>query len=286
MSMMTIDRKCLVCEESLAGRHPAAKYCTLKCKNSKQFWGTYCEVCFGEIVVNPSTKKTKFCSWDCRFLSENPLYKRDYFSTPNLENCYWAGFIAADGCVHEAKKGKPQLLVGLAAKDAQHVENLRAAIGAGNISYATQHVKGYDKAYPQVRYQLRSNEICYDLARVFNITPRKTKTLTPPDLSGDLAYAYIAGYIDGDGSYTHSRHNPRLVITGTQSMMLWIDSFFGGRKEPRMHNGVYAIYYNGPDAIGVEDSFRNLPLPFLDRKKGLWSRMDGLRNYKSESIKE
>lgn len=32
-------------------------------------------------------------------------YNDNYFRTPNLENSYWAGFIAADGCVYKGHTG-------------------------------------------------------------------------------------------------------------------------------------------------------------------------------------
>ena len=48
----------------------------------------------------------------------------DYFATPTMENCYWAGFIAADGCVSE-KRGV--LYLYQAARDV--IERFSACIG-------------------------------------------------------------------------------------------------------------------------------------------------------------
>ncbi|NYO85812.1 hypothetical protein G4A66_28110, partial [Escherichia coli] len=68
-------------------------------------------------------------------LSHLRTYKRNdsYFSTPNLENCYWAGFIAADGNI---RQNNQTFAIALAKKDRQHLEQFKKNIQyTGPISY-------------------------------------------------------------------------------------------------------------------------------------------------------
>ena len=44
----------------------------------------------------------------------------NFFEKTDVLNCYWAGFIAADGCIIEGKK-QNQLSIGLAKKDFNHL---------------------------------------------------------------------------------------------------------------------------------------------------------------------
>jgi hypothetical protein len=48
-----------------------------------------------------------------------------YFSTLTLENCYYAGFLAADGCIT-----KNQLIVGLSEIDKKWLENFKSSLNA------------------------------------------------------------------------------------------------------------------------------------------------------------
>ena len=47
----------------------------------------------------------------------------DFFNNPNILNCYWAGFIAADGCI--GRRNNNVLSIGLSSKDKQHLETFK-----------------------------------------------------------------------------------------------------------------------------------------------------------------
>lgn len=273
------DRRCLTCDTDISQKHKVAKYCSDECRRAPRFWGRYCEFCNKELVVSPPEKNTaRFCGSRHRYLYENPNFKENFFKKPTLENSYWAGFIAADGCIYKSKSGKRELLIGLAEVDKDHLLKFKSAIGAGNINNSVNTTAG--KGYVQSKYQLYSDDVCQDLENLFGIVERKSLILEPPNLNGDLALAYIAGYIDGDGCYTHTNNTPRLTITGTRDVLLWISKQFNKEKEPKLYKKIYNLYYNGPDAIEAWNSYRALDVPFLERKKEKWLKMDNLKNYK------
>src|ERR1035437_6230433 len=61
----------------------------------------------------------------------------NYFNAPSNENCYWAGFIAADGNIHSKKKRLLRLK--LQEKDKNHLEKYIKCLNfSGHISTITK----------------------------------------------------------------------------------------------------------------------------------------------------
>jgi hypothetical protein len=141
-----------------------------------------------------------------------------FFSKPNEINSYWAGFIAADGCIIDTDRSK-RLSINLSSKDKNHLVLLSNLLDVPLYTYKT-------KQHDVSRLSLRSNKLCLDLENNFNITPRKSLTLKPPKLSAKLQRSFISGYFDGDGSLYVIRNKrytyPGLSILGTEAMLLWI----------------------------------------------------------------
>jgi hypothetical protein len=106
------------------------------------------------------------------------------------EKAYWLGFIAADGCV-STDQGY-FLHIALQCSDEEH---LKQFLGALKATHPIQH---YPK-YPHIT--IGSKELIQDLGQ-WGITPRKTYTLTWPQLPGHLIRHYIRGFVDGDGCWS------------------------------------------------------------------------------------
>ena len=272
-------KNCLACDKKITFPRRNQEFCSSECRKIKKYYGTHCEWCDAKLVI-PGSKKneTKCCSLSCarqlRYKKENPAYNEDYFTDPNLVNSYWAGFIAADGSVAKVRD-TGRLTIKLSSRDKSHLEKIQKEIGAGNIYTFLQTLRGSDKVYEMSRYQLHSDKVFNDLGQVYNVHPAKTLTHKPPDLSGDLAYAFIAGYIDGDGSYSHAKGKyPVLSILGTPEFLSWIYSVYGVNREPKeTHTKIHAITFCGDAALKVRESYRNLNLPLLDRKKNRWEEI-------------
>lgn len=267
-------RRCENCKDDISHKRSDARYCSKKCRDSPQFWGTFCAQCGDKLFVKKEEASViKTCSAKCRALLKNPNFDENFFSEPNLENSYWAGFIAADGCVYHGG-GKHKLSIALKSTDEEHLKSLQSIIGAGTLHRGWSYSKERDKVYHNVRYVLYSKTICSDLKRVFNVTERKSLTLEPPiGLKAVNALAFVAGYIDGDGSYTKSGTRPILKIAGTRSMLEWIVrsvGFSGGWENRITH---HVVYFSPNDSIRIRDSIHKLNLPLLDRKISRWEQM-------------
>jgi hypothetical protein len=163
-------------------------------------------------------------------LKKKYSYNEDYFSKLTLESCYWAGFIAADGCLFEPRKS---LSISLAIKDKQHLIKFKEAIeftGKVKESYTTCNGKKFKICTLRI---YNCGNIWKDLINIFNITPKKSLTLVPPNLNiNSLIEAFIIGYIDGDGSIGEQRLSSNLNDTlyfnviGTNNLLSWIKSYF------------------------------------------------------------
>ena len=93
-------------------------------------------------------------------------YKRQYnvddnfFNKPNIINCYWAGFIAADGCITGRNKNK--LYIGLSSKDKQHLEVFKKTI-CFDGPILENIIKRGDKEFHTSTISITSQKIADDL---------------------------------------------------------------------------------------------------------------------------
>ncbi len=189
----------------------------------------------------------------------------DYFGILNEENCYWAGFIAADGCVRINK-----LTFCLSEKDKDHLLKFKNVIQhTGPLRY---HAK-------MVYLEISSKQIVEDLLKHFNITERKSLTLQPPNIDDtQLCYSFIAGYLDGDGwitsflakeKYTYNQ----LGFLGTGQVLEWIKTFLDNQfliekpSKPFQRRNIWQYTISGKRADAIINKVRSLSsLPLLKRK--------------------
>lgn len=172
--------------------------------------------------------KGKFTHRNQRVYSVND----DFFEVPNILNCYWAGFIAADGYVR-----KNELKIDLSLKDKTQLYRFKSDIGYQGIihEYKVEKVyKNKKRIFEACYISITSEKIVNDLLKNFNITNKKSLILLPPNINDkNLIDAFICGYIDGDGSvclYTNYARKVQKSLTismlGTHEMMLWVQNRF------------------------------------------------------------
>jgi hypothetical protein len=198
----------------------------------------------------------------------------DFFSTPSILNSYWAGFIAADGCLTE---GKHLFSVGLQARDGYHLEQLAEDVGySGTVRYFTDG-DGYDKA---AMFIWGVRQWFLDLEKYFSIAPRKSLTLIPPKIvDEEQIKSYIRGFVDGDGSVVFKSSKKCLIgVCGTYEMMEWVKLWFEKWVPPNESNykasnvcGPYntkIFYYkvHGNRALKVIQELLSVQTPYLKRK--------------------
>src|ERR1700733_4833057 len=223
-------------------------------------------------------KGCKKCANDIRSLAQTRFtHSKNFFTTPNIVNCYWAGFIAADGCIVDAR----HLVVLLKRDDVGHLQQFCRDIEYdGNIYYGSSTLKGREYGRCQIEIS-NAEKIIHDLNVNFAIHKQKSLTYTHPELQGDLALAFLKGYIDGDGHIDVEKRK-RLSVCGTRETLTWIKTIFDEYSPARSSNGliadvrqqgnIFAYEIGGQRAIKMLEILAAVPCPALPRK---WDKLVG-----------
>lgn len=180
-------------------------------------------------------------------------HEEDFFFRDTPETAYWCGFIAADGCISynlkKSNKYSYQLTFCLAKKDEKHLEAFIHAIKyTGKLKYRTTSIKNYS-TYEQVQLRITLNKEEIDiLESKWSITERKSLTLKPPNIENkDLIYAFIKGYIDGDGCIRLTKKGSiiTLSIVGTKSFLEWVKFHLNINSKITKDKNVYVLASTG-----------------------------------------
>lgn len=109
------------------------------------------------------------------------------------EKAYWLGFIYADGCVTNERKGKAtRFTMYLAKRDKRHIAKLKRFFRADHPIRKSKNNRGFS---------ITSSKLCGDLYNL-GVTLRKSLKLRfPTEDQMPLKYMshFIRGYFDGDG---------------------------------------------------------------------------------------
>lgn len=177
------------------------------------------------------------------------------FSVPNEENCYWAGFIAADGCINKNKVD-----IELQHSDSNHLKQLCLFAGRDDKLWTRERNRD-DKIFKYSSVSLISKRMVTDLKDNFNIIPNKSLILKPPiNISNGLIHHYIRGYIDGDGCIGWEKHNdkPRVsIVSGSKHMVSWIKNNISlissrvGNPSILCRKNMYELFYSGHQVYGI-----------------------------------
>lgn len=217
---------------------------------------------------------------------------KDFFSKPTIKNCYWAGFIAADGCISN-NNAKQKLSICVQSLDRIILEQFIKDIKYNGI-ILDRITKPTSKSFIQKEYYQSTVQICDsteiidDLKKHWNITERKSLTLQPPNLIKlEHKLAYIIGYIDGDGSIgiNITKYNKNILslrILGTKELLNWIIDTFSciennkyKRKNIFQRNKIYVIDYSDNRGYYILQNLikfiKKHKLPILKRK---WNKIE------------
>jgi len=196
------------------------------------------------------------------------------FSEYNLNSCYWAGLMAADG--HITKKWD-SFSIGLKESDRSHIEKFKVWLNFdGPICYNKNKYlyKGVEQMKYSYSIKVTSKKIVEDLNNNFGVIRKKSLIIKPPTKIKDDQHidSFIKGYIDGDGSLSLGKDKTsRLSILGTYDMIIWINERFEnilGRHLPKpIKNGnVWKIDLGNKTSRKLLQTFFNIKTPELERK--------------------
>jgi hypothetical protein len=187
-----------------------------------------------------------------------------FFKQESEEAFYWAGFIAADGCLHISKRNSYQVIINLSVKDHAHVEKFKKSIFAENPVIKTK---------THSRISVCSKIMFDDLAK-FGIGPRKTHTHKFPEWLANhkLVNHFMRGYFDGDGGFYLSTggytHQMTSRICGTISFLNTYRNILINNKISKTPK---SYMYNGQGALNYSGNVQNLKLStFLYDNSTIW----------------
>lgn len=186
------------------------------------------------------------------------------FSMPNTDNCYWAGFIAADGSVG---KSLYSVSIELSDKDVNHLLKLANFVKDKNpnLYYRIRQNTGLGEQYIKVKkyasFTIYSKDVVKDITNNFNIIPNKSLVLQPPNINDEgLIKNYIRGYFDGDGSIGWHKYNNIIRLSfcsGSEILLQWIGSEINKQLNintiihKSKNNQVFALDKMGYDALEI-----------------------------------
>lgn len=153
-------------------------------------------------------------------------YDKFFFDKFTKESCYWAGFLAADGCVMHIDGYK---LLRVEIKEKYHLQKFLDCMSSDTPIHFSRK-----KQLHAVTLSI-SNDCAESLKNNFNIIPRKTYVLKFPDqIPYNLIPYFLIGYIDGDGCWHRSRTTRKFslsIVSASEDILIGIGEWVKNNYE-------------------------------------------------------
>ncbi len=131
--------------------------------------------------------------------------KRDFFKKQNHDMAYILGFILADGSITKDGKG---VTFGVKESDGYLLQLIADKLGYnGKLKKWSKK----DSKYSYITLSIFSTEIVQDLAKYGIVNGKTGKEVFPSLLDIRYHYAFLRGYLDGDGSVMYTPNKKRAV---------------------------------------------------------------------------
>lgn len=235
-------------------------------------------------------KKSIKLGYSSKYKYHKYTVNKNYWNNIDLIKCYYAGFIAADGNLSI----KDHIFsIQLNTKDISILENFKKETnftGSVEIYKRTKFKSGELKEVCNLRISCGIIQWYQDLFKYFNITPRKTFTLLPPNINDIyLKYAYLIGLIDGDGWICPKGiYRSAIGYVGASEILIeWVSEMFTsitGNKykiNQSKSKSYYSIVVDNKDSLIIIDYLRQFPISRLKRK---WDRIEILNKIKEYKL--
>jgi len=226
----------------------------------------------------------------------------NFFKQEDPAVFYVAGFLAADGWLHQTKKGNSlsnNIGLSLKEQDLHHLEKIAKLIGYKNKIYK-RLVKNSlrNPTYKDtITYTIGfDNKIVFnDLKNRFNLTPKKSLDYRFPDwiLNHKNINYFLLGYFDGDGSLSIDKigrkiPQARMHIRGTVDFLTQYNAILYDKcslatkdKIISTDSNIGSLQYTGnKNIIKIMSFLYDKPIIYLDRKYDRFKQIDLInRNY-------
>jgi hypothetical protein len=210
----------------------------------------------------------------------------EFFGRKDEKAMYWAGFLAADGCIRD-RKYTYSIKLELATADRKHIERFKQDTKSEAIIYDVVRAPskliinggGTKDKYYSSYFVINSKQMFNDLA-TYNIVPKKTYIYEMPEwlIKHQFVRHFIRGYIDGDGSFGFNKRNNnissiRLQLTGASNVVEQIYNIlkfnchtkYGGYK--KYNNKKKTFWFNSiPDLNKIINYLYSDTTIYLKRK--------------------
>jgi len=195
-----------------------------------------------------------------------------FFSIFSKENCYWAGFLLADGYIRTNKRFTVEIK--LQKEDYHHLEKFKSSLQFdGKIIEKENYFS----------ISISSSQLVNDLLNNFDIKNKKSLTCHISNKIPEIFLLdFIRGYFDGDGCITRTSIDT-INILGTYNTILFIREYFfnycriklRSKDKPNIIKlkNIYQINYSGVSAFKcISILYENCDL-YLDRKYDLYLKL-------------
>lgn len=170
------------------------------------------------------------------------------FSGYSKEECYWAGFILADGHIelyksYGRKVDNAKLKILLSTKDINHLKKFATFLGDENINIKTKENFVFGKIHSSSEIKISRKEICDNLINNFEILVKNksTKEFISSKIPKYMLPHFIRGYFDGDGSiYKKNKiDTPGVTIVGSKKICEQLKEYFNMGSVTLDSNNLY-----------------------------------------------
>ena len=198
------------------------------------------------------------------------------FNDSSMEAHYWAGLIAADGCL-SVKKGKyknyPLVIIYLVGEDGKHIQRLLDFLESDKKLFKQKVYSNWAKPNQVNIGTAFWSEHVWNWLHGHGITERKSMTLKTSDLMANSP-DFWRGIIDGDGTVNFARNRgidyPHIGLGGSEDLVkqfqVFINKHLGILPKIGTCRSIYRIAINGQPAQDLIRLLYNRPGPALPRK--------------------
>lgn len=213
--------------------------------------------------------------------SKKYTVNENFWKEPNPINCYYAGILASDGHIALGKSKSEKFKFSGTLALVIHKNDLCTLEGLKESSnYSGPIIFPKDKNVCSLRVYCKEwNE---DLITKFNIAPLKTYRIKPPNnISDQLFFCWLIGYIDGDGTFYIRKNGNDFtikILSCSQYIINYIYDFMIARFPQRLspkhtcrpfkRNGsnCWELRFTGIKATCISAYLRQYNVPKLARK--------------------